>query len=773
MVLISNLVKQTSSSTGTGNLALAASTGGFQTFNGAFGNGATTNVFYYFVYNTAATEWEVGTGHMSDATTLVRDTVLASSNANALVNFSAGPLIVDNDLPASLQLNKAGDTMQGNLSLGTNHAETVTVPNSATGTTLNKGVQWSVANPSTILTAPAASTVAIGPGSVQSGAGTSGNAELGITGILTGVASGSVTARNLVFYGVSGTGFTDSGSPNFNAFTPKIYAGRAITSATTGNTFSYIPMLDGYTFSNIATNQIVPAGSGGTGQSSYTNGQILIGDTSSAGLIKSTLTAGTGISVANGGGSITIASTVASSGDLHNVQISNGSGGFASNEGFQFDGTTVTINSLGGLESSDQSFRVQNLGTDIFSVGLDSDDDTAAVVNGVLYINSSTFNKIIMTDTGTGTAANFGFNDGGVILDLQGNQFEIAASNTQFDGAIYMQGNNINLDQGGNGISWGGESSYIYDDGDLHINTDDNMWISAPTQLNIATNNYGDGMLLLDGVNGVVKIGDIGGDHDFNYLEINDVGQYIQAHGSNYPDGLFLLDHGNGASFLGDWNGDVNHTYIDVDDNNRITTINNSNFTCFGNFGNIDIELGDNSGFPGIRISEFEFSLNGSSNIIGIGDVQGSGNGTQLDVNDSTGTISVSASLGFRLGTTPLIDENGSTGNNGDVFSRGAFSGEWINTSGIINPPQTPVSGSTSGTATYSQPFQGFNYKKVIIYCNALLGTASYTFPTAFSHTPAVLTTNELSATLVTSLSTSAVTVTGTTSTGFLIIEGF
>lgn len=48
---------------------------------------------------------------------------------------------------------------------------------------------------------------------------------------------------------------------------------------------------------------------GGTGQSSYLNGELLIGNTTGNTLSKSTLTAGTGVSVANGAGSITIANT--------------------------------------------------------------------------------------------------------------------------------------------------------------------------------------------------------------------------------------------------------------------------------------------------------------------------------------------------------------------------------------------------------------------------------------------------------------------------------
>lgn len=48
---------------------------------------------------------------------------------------------------------------------------------------------------------------------------------------------------------------------------------------------------------------------GGTGQTTYTDGQLLIGSTSSGSLVKSTLTGGQNISVTNASGSITISST--------------------------------------------------------------------------------------------------------------------------------------------------------------------------------------------------------------------------------------------------------------------------------------------------------------------------------------------------------------------------------------------------------------------------------------------------------------------------------
>lgn len=54
---------------------------------------------------------------------------------------------------------------------------------------------------------------------------------------------------------------------------------------------------------------VTPVANGGTGQTTYTDGQLLIGNTTGNTLTKATLTAGTGISITNGSGSISIAAT--------------------------------------------------------------------------------------------------------------------------------------------------------------------------------------------------------------------------------------------------------------------------------------------------------------------------------------------------------------------------------------------------------------------------------------------------------------------------------
>jgi hypothetical protein len=60
---------------------------------------------------------------------------------------------------------------------------------------------------------------------------------------------------------------------------------------------------------SLGVNGTLPVANGGTGQTSYTNGQLLIGNNTGNTLTKATLTAGTGISITNGPGTITIAAT--------------------------------------------------------------------------------------------------------------------------------------------------------------------------------------------------------------------------------------------------------------------------------------------------------------------------------------------------------------------------------------------------------------------------------------------------------------------------------
>lgn len=64
-----------------------------------------------------------------------------------------------------------------------------------------------------------------------------------------------------------------------------------------------------FIFTGSGSTDTIPVSRGGTGQSSYTNGQLLIGNSVGNTLTKNTLTPSTGIGITNGNGTIAIANT--------------------------------------------------------------------------------------------------------------------------------------------------------------------------------------------------------------------------------------------------------------------------------------------------------------------------------------------------------------------------------------------------------------------------------------------------------------------------------
>lgn len=117
-LVLADRVKETTTTVGTGTYALAGAVTGFQSF-AVVGNGNTT---YYAA--TDNTSWEVGVGtYTSSGTTLARTTILASSNSNNAVSWSAGAKEIFVTYPAgkSVYLNAAGElVLSGALFLADN-----------------------------------------------------------------------------------------------------------------------------------------------------------------------------------------------------------------------------------------------------------------------------------------------------------------------------------------------------------------------------------------------------------------------------------------------------------------------------------------------------------------------------------------------------------------------------------------------------------------------------------------------------------------------------
>ena len=148
------------------------------------------------------------------------------------------------------------------------------------------------------------------------------------TGILVGAPTagaqglGTINATGLFINGV-GVG-TGSGSVTSVAATVPSFLSVTGSPITTSGTLAF-------SLSGTA----LPVANGGTGQTTYTDGQLLIGNSTGNTLTKTTLTAGSGISITNGAGAITITST-AGGGTVTSVAASGGT------TGLSFTGSPIT-----------------------------------------------------------------------------------------------------------------------------------------------------------------------------------------------------------------------------------------------------------------------------------------------------------------------------------------------------------------------------------------------------------------------------------------------
>jgi trimeric autotransporter adhesin len=160
----------------------------------------------------------------------------------------------------------------------------------------------------------------------------------------TGTA-GSVANALTIGTGLSGTSYNGSAAVTINNTGVTSLTGTASqvdVSASTGSVTLSLPATINVNTTGTAANVtgVVAVLNGGTGQTSYTDGQLLIGNSTGNTLTKSTLTAGTGISITNGAGSITINATnagavtsvtgtspiVSSGGATPNISLASGYG---------------------------------------------------------------------------------------------------------------------------------------------------------------------------------------------------------------------------------------------------------------------------------------------------------------------------------------------------------------------------------------------------------------------------------------------------------------
>ena len=103
-LVVADRVKETTTSTGTGAITLGGAEPNFRTFSSVLSDADTT---YYAIIDDNNLAFEVGLGtYASSGNTITRTTVLASSNSNNAVNFSAGTKDVFLTYPADKSVNR-------------------------------------------------------------------------------------------------------------------------------------------------------------------------------------------------------------------------------------------------------------------------------------------------------------------------------------------------------------------------------------------------------------------------------------------------------------------------------------------------------------------------------------------------------------------------------------------------------------------------------------------------------------------------------------------
>jgi len=363
-LVLANRVQETGTANTTVSFTLTGALTGFQSF-AAVGNTNTT----FYAATDAVGNWETGLGtYSTTGPTLTRTTIYASSNSGSAVTFSGTcNIFVTYPSGRSVNLDASGNVSAlGTIASGTWNASTIPVAYGGTGVTTSSGASSLVlrdansnitgnnflsgysavtaAAGTTVLTAssayyqrlsgsttqtfqlPVGTTMANGQAFVfdndSSGAlSIVDNASGAIDTVPAGGYSfifcedNSTSAGSWGKYALLPASYDFSTtSANFGAAVlsngtwnggtiASGYGGTGLTTFTAANNALYS------TSSSALAAGTLPVAAGGTGQTTYTDGQLLIGNSTGNTLAKATLGNGTGISITNGAGAITVNNT--------------------------------------------------------------------------------------------------------------------------------------------------------------------------------------------------------------------------------------------------------------------------------------------------------------------------------------------------------------------------------------------------------------------------------------------------------------------------------
>ena len=205
-----------------------------------------------------------------------------------------------------------------------------------------------------------------------------------------------------------------------------VLSGSTLGSGVTGSSLTSVGTLSTGTWSasTIAVNK------GGTGQTSYTNGQLLIGNSTGNTLTKATLTAGANITITNSAGGITIAAAAGEpvAGDGIDVSGSTVSVDLKANGGLVIESTELAVDlgassitgtlaiADGGTGATSASAARSGLGlaigSDIQAWDADLDTLSGMQTGGATALAALTSTEIAILDGATITTAELNLLDG-------------------------------------------------------------------------------------------------------------------------------------------------------------------------------------------------------------------------------------------------------------------------------------------------------------------------------------------------------------------------
>jgi len=219
---------------------------------------------------------------------------------------------------------------------------------------------------------------------------------------------------------------------------------------------NFIVDSDGNVNSAIWNASAIAVNKGGTGRTSYSNGQLLIGSGTS--LVANTLTAGTGISITNGSGTITINSSlnnpVTGTGVANHIAYWNSTSGIVADSGQLY--WDATNNRLGiGTNSPLDLIHISGATASSVGIRFDNNDGHGGSVqadNGQLYLNSSTATaarlsgrKIRLGDGGASACAIELSSVGTISQDGNGGGLSFSGTTGQFSNGLHVTAGNVGI----------------------------------------------------------------------------------------------------------------------------------------------------------------------------------------------------------------------------------------------------------------------------------------------------------------------------------------